>query len=151
MFILAITPFYLFFQQQHIRQSVTARFEKDILRTITIGYNAIQWVRQGKEIRLDDGRMFDVRSFTINKDKSITLKGIFDDEETAVIQQIRETQQKNNSENKSLTQFFQFQLAMPEQGYDVFKMCPVNSWVIPVNSHNTCTCFKDILTPPPQV
>jgi len=86
-----------------VKQKITqyqrnARFNKEILQTITVSSENIYWVKPGKEI-LFDGKLFDVKSYG-TKGNSISLTGFFDHKEDKLVQQIVNlARQKNKSES----------------------------------------------------
>lgn len=71
----------LFYQVRicHNRFEMLERLEKENLHSITLSPTDFHWVIPGKEIKIK-GRLFDVKNILRNG-KTITVTGIFDDEE----------------------------------------------------------------------
>jgi hypothetical protein len=70
--------------QLQIKYQAKESLEKEFLQRITIPLKTVQWMEKDKEV-IVNGRMFDVESYHI-KNGYITLKGIYDDVETNIIQ-----------------------------------------------------------------
>lgn len=95
-------------QQQLIQHKMKRRLENDLLHSLTINKKNIRWSRPGKELMMN-GHYFDVKKINDNKDGTITVKGIYDDEETLLFQHLKEaTQRSRNNHHKIFTQLFQF-------------------------------------------
>ncbi|MEP7107482.1 MAG: hypothetical protein ABI760_05855 [Ferruginibacter sp.] len=83
MLLVAASPL-LFFAGFLIRQTILLhemeeRLENGSLQTITVKQADIYWLKKNKEVIID-GKLFDVKSFTIT-DNKIMLTGIFDVDE----------------------------------------------------------------------
>ncbi len=110
--LLAILPS-LFLVLFHVREKaiqhrMRKELEKGSLVTITVNKTNFNWVDVEKEIRVE-GRMFDVKSYRYENDV-VLVTGLFDDEETALVNRMQETQEdKNNNGNKILAEFFEFE------------------------------------------
>lgn len=96
-------------KQKVIQFQRQERLEKELLQTITVSTEKIQWAKPGKEAIID-GKLFDVKSFDIDLEK-ISLTGFFDIREDEVVQDIKDlVQQKNESgnpfRNVSFVKFF---------------------------------------------
>ena len=95
-------------QQQLIQHKMKRRLENDLLHSLTIYKKNIRWSRPGKEL-IVNGHYFDVKKISENKDNTVTIQGIYDDEETLLFKQLKETTQRSrNSNQKILAQLFQF-------------------------------------------
>lgn len=70
--------------QQYVKYTVTNRLESKELVTISIPVNEVEWMEEGREIRVV-GRMFDIKSYN-EKDGYLVAEGVYDDEETAVVE-----------------------------------------------------------------
>lgn len=127
------------------------RLEEQILVTITLADNEIHWVKQGKEI-LVQNQMFDVK--LIEHINGLTIfHGLFDKEETNLNKYFHERWKKNLTEqNQLIVQLFQCL-----QGFDFH---PASDCLFfSTKKHHTASFispklqspFKTILTPPPQV
>lgn len=138
-------------KQQAIRHRMKERMENQSLHSITLANNEIDWVKKGKEIRVN-GKMFDIKSITC-KNGLITFYGLYDEEET-ILKTVFETGCKKNmtAEYMLLGQLFQCL-----QG--VYFPPPVNNLFLSMkqlheyslNTPKIKSRFKTILTPPPQV
>ena len=69
--------------QALIRQRMESSLENEPLTTISLPATSVVWYEEGREIRVE-GRMFDIKTFTI-KDGLFTAQGVYDDDETEVV------------------------------------------------------------------
>lgn len=69
--------------QFYIRQRMETALEKETLTTISLPATEVVWYEEGREIMVE-GQMFDIKSYTV-KDGVFTAMGIFDEEETEVV------------------------------------------------------------------
>ena len=92
-------------QQQIIRNEMKEKLEQQSLHTIALTSKDFLWMDEGKEIMID-GNMFDVHSYTQKKGTYFFI-GLFDKEETILVQQLEKTTD-HTGENKMLSRFFQF-------------------------------------------
>ncbi|MBL7701831.1 MAG: hypothetical protein JNM14_06245 [Ferruginibacter sp.] len=108
--ILAIPLFFavaVLVKQRIAQHQRNERFSKETLVTITVSASAIYWVKPDKEI-LYDGKLFDVKSFSVNANE-ISLTGFFDHKEDKLVQQIvKLALQKNKSGNPFNNQAIEF-------------------------------------------
>jgi len=82
------------------------RMEEQLLHTVTLADNEIQWVKKDKEIRIGD-RLFDIK-FTTHTNGHTSFHGLYDEEETNLKKLFQENWKKNQAgQNKLLAQFFQ--------------------------------------------
>ena len=81
------------------------KLEHSQLHKITLHNDAVHWYKKMKEIVVNS-TLFDVHSFTVEKD-STHFWGLFDNEETALKNQVgkllKETDQNNSSRNLDIT------------------------------------------------
>jgi len=108
--LLTATPYLYFFiqaaEQKAARKRMEERMEKEIFQTISVRTGDINWAEEGKEAWIG-GRMFDIKSFRREADRYI-LTGLFDEEETALVKDLINQQQKQNAGgNKLIAGFFQ--------------------------------------------
>jgi hypothetical protein len=76
------------------------KLEKQYIQTIRVPVNEIQWYKKNKEIIIS-GKLFDIKSVTI-KNQVALFKGIFDEKETIIKDQIVHLQQqKKNKDNNN--------------------------------------------------
>jgi hypothetical protein len=108
--IAAIPVFYTLIykvEQLAIQEKMKTNLENQLLHRITISENDVHWIREAKEIMVN-GQMFDIRSSAF-ENGYYSFTGLFDNEETALVNQIEKTQQQNSSSNnKILLQLFQW-------------------------------------------
>ena len=125
--------------------------ECKMLRNLTLNRNELQWVRSGKEIMVE-GKLFDVKSISYKEDGTAVITGLFDEEETALVQQLQKNQKENNSQGtKQLAQLFQLMLVMPEYPQENNSLSfLLSNTRFPVIESAPVAAFKTILTPPPQ-
>lgn len=145
--------FALFFrlQQHRIRHEMEERLQAHLLHSITILDNNVQWLEKGKEI-LVDGRMFDIKSYKY-ENNIYTFTGLFDNEETALVNRLKETQNDGSaSNNKMMAQLFQWlQSVFHDLRHNdpAFKEKPdQESFLVASVPPDQ---FRVILTPPPQI
>lgn len=107
--ILSAFPFLFTFllqaKKSTIHHSMIRKLETGFFQTITVKKENVHWLKKGKEI-LVYGRMFDIKSLTL-QNGFYTFTGLYDDEETALLEQIRKNHQNNSPINKELVQLFQ--------------------------------------------
>lgn len=69
--------------QYCIRQRMEMALEREPLVTITLSQNEVVWYEEGREIKVD-GRMFDIKTYTV-ENGLFTAQGVYDDDETEVV------------------------------------------------------------------
>ena len=135
--------------QRAIQHKMKERLETQLLQTITIAKSDVLWIKDGKEIWVN-GRMFDIKSFHL-RNGAYVFSGLYDEEETAMLEQIQKDQQNNNSNSKQLVQLFQL--------LQSFYNSPQEEIVSPGNipggkfipeASPLASQFISIFTPPPQ-
>lgn len=137
------------FQQQSIRHKMEERLEASVLHTICIPENKVQWMKKGKEIKVD-GKMFDIKSFHIQNGVYV-FTGLYDEEETALRDNLQYEQEKNSQNSKQFTQLFQLlQSIYNDPQHDTF--FPVTKSGPDMINYNSAliTQFISIITPPPR-
>jgi hypothetical protein len=90
-------------KQEMIQANMKEKTEKALLHKVCMNETEVRWIKYGKEI-LINGRMFDIKSFLV-KNGIATFFGLFDDEETALLNQIKKDHQ-NNTGGKQIVQLF---------------------------------------------
>jgi hypothetical protein len=126
--------------------------EGKVLQTVNLPASGIKWLRSGKEIELNN-RMFDIKEISFNTDGTATIRGLFDDEETALTDMLKKQQDQNNNEgSRQLAQFFQILLAAPETHTSV-NLLPlfIKGNLYPYFEADPVSAYRTILTPPPQI
>jgi ASC-1-like (ASCH) protein len=128
------------------------RLESKMLHTVTLAENNVQWIKEGKEI-LVNGRMFDVKRSEHSGNDKIIFTGLYDDEETLLVNQVKKNQQNDsNTGSKLLAQFFQLlQATNNSVSGEIFFFSFSNNNYFPGQEHRPTSQFIAILTPPPQV
>lgn len=123
-----------------------------MLHTITLSENNVQWIKEGKEI-LVNRRMFDVKRFEHSGNGKIIFTGLYDDDETLLVNQVKKNQQNdNNTGGRLLAQFFQLlQVTDDNTSGETFTISFSSNNYFPGNEHRPTSQFIAILTPPPQV
>lgn len=86
--------------QQSIRKEMKEKMESEQLHTIVIADNEIHWAKAGKEIWFE-GKMFDIKS-SESKDGFTTFKGLFDNEETLLKQNLKKSWENNQTKQSQL-------------------------------------------------
>jgi hypothetical protein len=91
--------FTLFFliKQQLIRHEMKERLENEMLHTIAVPKEEVQWVKYNKEIRVGD-KIFDIKCSS-EKNGLVFFVGLFDAEETALNDLMeKDTDEKNEND-----------------------------------------------------
>jgi hypothetical protein len=137
-------------KQQNVRNRMKERLEQEMLHTIVIAENEFHWTEEGKEIFVH-GRMFDVKSIE-HFNGRVIVRGLYDDEETALNKSFNESWKKKSSHQRQLlAQLFQslrgfYCDAMPDFLAQAYPLKELND----TSSPKLITQFKLILTPPPR-
>lgn len=141
---------YFFAKQKMIQHEMKEKLEQSSLHTISVPENEIHWMKTGKEI-LVDGKMFDVKSYSVNNGFYF-LKGLFDDDETILVKQIENsTRQNNESGSRLLVQIFQLLQSIYPENHDMnITINDSNEYEYYRKPSNIISQFKTIPTPPPQ-
>jgi hypothetical protein len=153
--LLGFTPLlfiiYTSIKQQEIRQNMKRQLEIKMLHTITLAKKDIHWLKDGKEL-LINGRMFDVKKIGPAGDGKIIFSGLYDDDETVLVNKMKRNQQnENNAGGKILAQLFQLlQASFNNAHTDVF-IPSLNNNHFPGIEQCLASPFIIILSPPPQV
>jgi hypothetical protein len=138
-------------KQQAIHRKMEQQLESKMLHTITLAESDIHWLKEGKEI-LINGRMFDVKTFKNIGIGKVVITGLFDEEETLLVNQVKK-QHQNDTDNgtKSLAQFFQLlQITHHNTSEEIFIPYFSCSNYFPGDESRPTSPFVTILTPPPQ-
>lgn len=97
-------------KQKIVQFQRNEKFNKEVLKTISVLAKDIYWVKPGKEI-LFEGKLFDVKSFKIQENR-IFLTGFFDHKENTLVQQTvklaKQNQQSGNPLNNTLIKLIFF-------------------------------------------
>jgi hypothetical protein len=140
-------------QQWHIRHQMLERLEKEHLHELTIAKKDFTWYKPGKEIKIN-GALFDVKEIKEAGD-NIIVKGIYDDEEKQLHNQLSKLIKKggqNSAPNQSFTKVFT-QLTGITHSFQ-WQLSPSESLIenifLQFSSRLTETEIV-VFTPPPQV
>jgi hypothetical protein len=137
--------------QQWIRWEKIEELENSKLIQVTVSRSSINWIKEEKEL-LIGGKLFDVKSI-IEKDGQIILTGLYDQEETAIINAIN-GQTASSKEDTQLRTTFICTLLMcvsiPAKQLDTSISLPSISFLPVRNTPLHLSPILDQLTPPPQ-
>lgn len=143
------TLFFLF-KQQVIQHMMKERLEQQHLHTITLPESEVQWVKQKKEILVQD-KMFDIKSYT-KIDGQYFFTGLFDEEETSLNKILeKDFDRKNESGNQLIVQLFQLlQAVYPVTVNDI--ITTITLYKHKATYYQLLITFghKKILLPPPR-
>lgn len=143
------TMFFLI-KQQSIRHSMKEKLEQKLLHNISVPASKVMWVKYKKEIRVD-GKMFDVKSFSVENDQ-YHFTGLFDEEETSLNNYLeKNTEQRNERSNRILASLLQLlQSVYPGDSNDPIMQEENSPDYCCLVLSNMPSPIKNILTPPPQ-
>lgn len=145
-------PFLLQWTVSQMQTEAEERLEKNHLQTIYIARANLHWTKAGKEICIDN-KLFDVKEYHVNGDELI-VKGLFDEEETALAQQLNQLQnQQKAKEGILLIKYFQLLNQTFFQSDSCFMAIHFNRTSIypEVVTTSPKSIFLKIPSPPPQV
>ena len=137
-------------RKQQVLHRMKERMEKSLLHTIILEQDKVVWMKPGKEI-LVDGKMFDIKK-TEETNGKIVFHGLYDEDETALKENVDNSMEKQRSSQQSLlSNLFSLIMGACHHSDDneipdiIFcteeKMLLLLPWSQPVLT---------ILTPPPQ-
>ena len=92
-------------EEKLVHHRMMEKMEREHLREIVVPAASVTWM-EDDEISLG-GHMFDVESFSLNNG-IYTFKGLFDEDETRLMLQLKENTGKNKEGNKLLAQFLEW-------------------------------------------
>jgi hypothetical protein len=135
--------------QQAIRNRMKERMQTSSLQTISVPENEVQWIKEGEEIWMN-GRMFDITTSHL-QNGVYDFSGLYDNEETTFVDQLKKEQQNNPENNKQLVQLFQLlqSIYSNQQEAIIFPDHNPAGKFIPGNSPLSSQ-YISIFTPPPQ-
>jgi len=87
-------------RKQQIRHEMKERMEKSLLHTIILDEDNVVWMKPGKEIFVD-GKMFDIKK-TEKLNGKIIFHGLYDEEETALKNNINNSMKRDRSSQQTL-------------------------------------------------
>ena len=153
--LLGIAPLLLFvftsIKQLEIRHNMKQQLEYKMLNTITLAMKDLHWLEEGKEI-LINGRMFDIKSYQSAGNGKINFTGLYDDDETTLINKIKENQRnENNGDGKLLAQLFQLLQSSFSNTLSETIIPSLNNSYFPGIEQGLASQFITIFSPPPQI
>jgi hypothetical protein len=124
------------------------KLESENLQTITIAENKVVWMDKN-EIWINNS-MFDIHS-KILKNGVYTFTGLYDEKETLLVEKHKRSSEKNNNENKLISQLFKclqniFSSSIYCNSETSTRGFHVNNFLTPPLANP----FLARLTPPPQ-
>lgn len=156
MLLLVALPVFLsvgfYIKQKLVQQQRTQRFKTELLKTVTVKADKINWIEVGREI-LVEGKLFDVKSFKISGN-NILLTGFFDDKEEKLVKHIGDIEQQKSKSGSPLNQLAVKFLFLPN--YKETATFPIqNNWQIivsqfPEYTESTSTMSYPAVAPPPK-
>jgi hypothetical protein len=149
----AVPLFFLSFlqlQQLYIKHTLEERLETGLLKTIFIPQQDWKGMNRGEIVI--DGKLFDVAEVR-REANGITVTGIFDDEETAVVQHLDKSCSATNAKDIPVfAQFFQlldglfFQANTPQHNLTEASSKLFQNLIV-----HFPQLYREVLSPPPQV
>lgn len=134
-------------KKEEIRHRMKEELEKGHLQTVIIPENEVVWMDR-HEIWVNNS-MFDISTKEL-ENGVYTFTGLYDEEETLLVEQERNATGETREENILLTQLFK---SLPEfcgqhkEGFDPLSLdAHYRSYLSTLRVHP----FREILTPPPQ-
>lgn len=124
------------------------KLEERQLQTVIIPENEVTWMDK-HEIWVNNS-MFDIQTKKL-ENGIYTFTGLYDEEETILVEQERNTAGKNNEQNKLLTQLFKSLPVFCEQNNEPGCFFSLHDLYTPLILPGPVNPFRKILTPPPQV
>ncbi len=86
----------LHLKQRYIQHQMEEKLELSSLKTIELSNNSFTWIKNGKEILIND-KLFDVKFFT-KKENSIVFIGLYDKDEDAIKKSIKNLSKNENQD-----------------------------------------------------
>ncbi len=141
-----------YIKQQLVQHQREQRLTTELLETVIVKAEKIDWVEVGKEIRVD-GKLFDVKSFKISGNR-IILTGFFDSKEEKLVKHIGDIEQQKNKSGSPLNQLAVKFLFLPNYK-ESSPFSIQNNWQIivsqfPVYTESISTMSYPTVAPPPK-
>ena len=125
------------------------KLETSLLQTITINEKDVVWM-DDHEIWVNE-YMFDIHTKKL-VNGIYTFTGLFDEQETNLVNKHKDTTEKNKEENQLLSSLFQLlQSAFIEDEANSLLTGLIITEYRPLILRNISSPFINIITPPPQV
>lgn len=127
------------------------RLEEKMLHSFTLHKKNIRWGRSEKELIID-GRYFDVKTMSKTSNGTVVVTGLYDEEETALNDQMTNTTKQNSQfGNRLIVQFFQLLYASSGSSLNDFTPLSSGSLHFPLFDEQVpASAFTGCLTPPPR-
>lgn len=144
---------YFVAQQQLIHINVERQFKIQSLETISIHKTRVAWVREGKELLLND-KLFDVKFFSESGDY-LKVTGLFDTKEDELNNQVLKSEKENspiNPTSNNLLFSFLFQPLFSNLNAVYFAdngILNSNNYNFS-NDENLYSIYRNITSPPPK-
>ena len=136
------------YKQQLIRYEMKEKLETSLLQTITISEKDVVWM-DDHEIWVNE-HMFDIHTKKL-ENGIYMFTGLYDEEETNLVKNHKDTTEKNNEENQLLSSLFQLlQSAFIEDEANSLITDLIITEYRPLILQHISSPFINILTPPPQ-
>ena len=145
---------YLLAQQQVIHANVSGHFKEQPLQTISIQTTKVVWVREGKEILLND-KLFDVKFFSETGDY-LKVTGLFDAKEDELNNQIQKSEQDKSPANQTSNNLL-FSFLFQPLFSNLNSIHLSNSWFLTLNNYNFSpaenlySIYRNVSSPPPKI
>lgn len=139
---------FLSLKKEQNRNRMKEKLETHSLHTIVIPANEVIWVKK-HEIKIRN-RMFDIKTSKL-ENGVYTFSGLYDDEETSLIEKERHAQGKKNEQNRLLTLVFKSFPSFCNRTYESPAPLLIQKMYGEYLSSTIPSLFREILTPPPQV
>lgn len=142
-----------FIKQKWIEHEMEEQLENASLRTITVDITAVHWIKKNKEVVID-GKLFDLRSYTVNGSR-VTLTGLYDKDEDILNEQMKNFVQQKHGANTPLNHLV-FNLLFPplyNTTADTFDQHPwqlITHHFIPYQEQKIASKYLSIISPPPK-
>jgi hypothetical protein len=134
-------------KKNDIHRQMKEKLKSQHLQTIILPENEVTWMDK-HEIWVNNS-MFDIHSKKL-ENGIYTFTGLYDDDETELVEQERNAAGKNNEQNKLLAQLFKCLPGFCNEYTEIATPLPdhysYNSLISPI----PISQFREILTPPPQ-
>ncbi|MDZ4808487.1 MAG: hypothetical protein SGI96_09465 [Bacteroidota bacterium] len=142
LFVLFIT-----IRKYDIHKRMKEKLESQHLQTIIIQENVVTWMDK-HEIWVNNS-MFDIHTKKL-ENGICTFTGLYDDDETILVEQERNAAGKNNEQTKLLVQLFKCLPAFCNEHSEIHNPLSEHDCYSPLISPMPTSQFREILTPPPQ-
>jgi hypothetical protein len=136
-----------------IRIAMMEKMEKNELQTISIPTDQIKWFKKNHELMID-GKMFDVKSISIEGDTSM-ITGLFDDDDTELQEALAGLQEQKNKGQNNAFLIYQVCLGIIAV-HDPFINQPVSAKIACTKisfaqyEDNILQSYLPIFSPPPE-